>query len=184
MKLKQAITSALVITATAGFAIGQDAPKKKGPASPPAETSVEIAGKKISIKYSAPSMRGRQIFGPAGLVSKDPTYPVWRAGANSATALHTDADLMIGDLAVPRGDYTLFVATDASPWKLIVSKETGQWGLSYHADKDLGRVTMNVSKPPAPIETYKMTLVPTGGNKGKLTLEWENVVASVDFTVK
>jgi hypothetical protein len=109
---------------------------------------------------------------------------VWRAGANSATALHTDADLMIGDLAVPKGDYTLFVATDSNPWKLIVSKETGEWGLSYHADKDLGRVAMKVSKPPAPIETYKMTLASTGGNKGKLTLEWENVVASVDFTAK
>ncbi|HXK05579.1 MAG TPA: DUF2911 domain-containing protein [Verrucomicrobiae bacterium] len=175
MKLSRIITSALLIAATAGFLIGQ--------ASPPKETSVEIAGKKLSIKYSAPSMRGRQIFGPGGVVSKDPTYPVWRAGANSATAFHTDADLTIGNLTVPAGNYTLFVALE-NPWKLIINKETGQWGLSYHADKDLGRVPMNVSKPAAPIETYKMTLAPAGGNKGKLTLEWENVVASVDFTVK
>ena len=31
--------------------------------SPPAETSTTINGKKISIKYSAPSVRGRKIFG-------------------------------------------------------------------------------------------------------------------------
>jgi hypothetical protein len=29
-----------------------------------------------------------------------------------------------------------------------------------------------------------MTLASAGGNKGTLTLEWENVVAAVDFTAK
>src|SRR2546430_4172747 len=49
--------------------------------------SVSINGKQITIKYSAPSMRGRKIFG--GL---EPYGKVWRAGANSATSLHIDAD--------------------------------------------------------------------------------------------
>jgi DUF2911 family protein len=152
--------------------------------SPPAETSVKINGKTISIKYSAPSLRGRKAFGPDGIVSHDPTYPVWRAGANQATALHTDADLTIGNLTVPKGDYTLFVATDANPWQLIVSKNTGEWGLDYDKSKDLGRVPMKVTKPAAPVETYKMTLSSAGGNNGKLELAWENVDASVNFTVK
>ena len=51
-------------------------------ASPPAKASATIADKRITIKYGAPSIRGRQIFGEAGLLSKDWTYPVWRAGAN------------------------------------------------------------------------------------------------------
>ena len=85
---------------------------------------------------------------------------------------------------MPTGDYTLFVATDATPWRLIVNKQTGQWGLAYSKAQDLGRVPMTVSKPPALIEQYKMTLSSTGGNNGKLRLEWENVVASVNFTVK
>jgi len=37
-------------------------------------------------------------------------------------------------------------------------------------------VPMTMSKPPAPIETYKVTLSSAGGNKGKLQLEWENVI--------
>jgi hypothetical protein len=151
--------------------------------SPPATTEVTINGKKISIKYSAPSVRGRKIFGADGIISKDPNYPVWRAGANAATALHTDADLMIGSLHVPKGDYTLFVDTGANPWQLIVSKETGQWGLAYKKQNDLGRVPMKVSKPPALVETYKMTLSNAGGSNAKLELAWENVVASVDIMV-
>ena len=62
-------------------------------ASPPAKASATIAGKRITIKYGAPSIRGRQIFSEAGLLSKDWTYPVWCAGANAATTLITDADL-------------------------------------------------------------------------------------------
>src|SRR5580698_7562405 len=113
--------------------------------SPAAETSVTIAGKQIAIKYHAPQMHGRKIFG--GL---EPYGKVWRAGANDATALHTTADLQIGSLAVPKGDYTIFVWLDAKQWQLIINKQTGQWGVEYHQNQDLGRVPMDMSKPPAP----------------------------------
>jgi hypothetical protein len=146
---------------------------------PPAETSVIIAGKAIRIQYAAPSMRGRKIFG--GL---EPYGRVWRAGANDATALHTDANLDIGGLAVPKGDYTLFGYLDPNQWQLIVSKQTGEWGLDYNQSRDLGRVKMDMSKPPKPIETYKITLSSAGGNKGKLQLAWENAIAEVGITVK
>ncbi len=155
------------------------AQQKKAPASPPAETSVAIDGKTISVKYSAPSMKGRKIFG--GLV---PYGQVWRAGANSATALHTEADLMIGTLTVPAGDYTLYVWPAEKELTLIVNKQTGQWGTEYSEGRDLGRVKMTMSKAPAPVEVYKMTLSPTGGKKATLKLEWEETVASVPVTVK
>jgi hypothetical protein len=171
----RAIVSFLLLCA-AGTAFGQ--------ASPPSQTSVTIAGKQLSIKYSAPSMRGRKIFGPGGLISHDPTYPVWRAGANDATAFRTDANLDVNGLAVPKGDYTLWVLADSSQWKLILNKQTGQWGLEYHQNQDLGRVAMNMSKPAKPVETLKITLSASGGNQGKLEIAWENSIASVPLTVK
>jgi hypothetical protein len=147
--------------------------------SPPAETSVVIGGKKLVVKYSAPSMRKRKIFG-----SLEPFSHVWRAGANDATAFHTDANLDIKGVAVPKGDYTLFVYLDQTQWQLIVNKQIGQWGLEYHQNMDLARIKMDMSKPPSPIEKYRMTLSSTGGNQGKLELAWENSIASVPFTVK
>ncbi|HEY3743623.1 MAG TPA: DUF2911 domain-containing protein [Bryobacteraceae bacterium] len=154
-------------------------------ASPPETASATIAGKTISIKYSAPSVRGRTIFGDGGLVMKDPHAPVWRAGANAATALHTDGDLDIGGLSVPAGDYTLFVnVKDPNQWELIVSKQTGEWGLAYNAANDLGHTKMNMSKPPALVEVLKYTITPTSGKKGKIELAWENHLASVPVTVK
>jgi hypothetical protein len=155
------------------------------PQSPPTQAAVSIGGKTLAIKYSAPSVRGRKIFSPGGVISQDPTYPVWRAGANEATAFHTDADLDVNGLRVPKGNYTLWVLIkDPEAWELIINKQTGQWGLSYTAAQDLGRVKMTMSKPPGPIERMKYTLSDLGGNKGKLQLEWENHIASVPITVK
>lgn len=168
------------ILATAALTLAQPAKK---PSSPPAETSITVDGKMLTIKYSAPSLNGRQMFGEGGRISKDPNYPVWRAGANSATAFHTDAELDIRGLKVPPGDYTLYVLTVPDPWQLIISKQTGQWGLTYKPENDLGRVKMDVTKPPSPIETYKMTLSSVGGKSAKLQLEWENVIAAVPIKV-
>jgi hypothetical protein len=178
MTLNRALTTVLAIAATAGFALAQ------GPASPPMETSVLIAGKKVSIKYSAPSVRGRKIFGGSDALQPDNT--VWRAGANSATSLHTELDLKIGKLDVPAGDYTLYVYLDPKAWQLVISKQTGQWGInrdgstSLDESKVLGRVPMKMSKPEAPVEQYRMGLA-AGGDKATLTLEWENKKASVDL---
>ena len=176
--IKPILLCAAIATMTASLSFAQ-------PKSPPAETSVTIGGKTITIKYSAPSVRGRKIFGEGGQLSHDPHYPVWRAGANAATALHTDADLDINGLAVPAGDYTLFVnVADPDHWELIVSKDTKEWGLAYKPEKDLGKVKMDMSKPSALVEVYKMTLSSSEGQAGKLQLEWENHIASVPFKVK
>src|ERR1700683_5419104 len=174
--MKSFVLFAVSLASAAGLAYAQ---------SPSAQTSVALGGKKVSIQYSAPSVRHRKIFGPGGLLSQDPTYPAWRAGANSATAFHTDAALDIGGLQVPKGDYTIYVwVADPENWQLIVNKETGQWGLSYNAKLDLGRIKMTMSKPPATIETYKMTLSSAGPKAGKLELDWEKHIASVPITVK
>lgn len=153
--------------------------------SPPATTTGTINGKSIAVRYSAPSVRGRQIFGAGGLLSKDPTFPAWRAGANSATMFTTDADLMVGNLSVPKGTYTLYAwVQNPDAWDLIINKQTGQWGLMYDAKQDLGRVKMTMSKPPALVETLKYSIVDKGKGTGELRLEWERRVATVPITVK
>jgi hypothetical protein len=153
--------------------------------SPAAEATASIGGKSISIRYSAPSVRGRQIFGDGGLLSKDPTYPAWRGGANAATTLRTDGEITIGNLTVPKGTYTLYVwIKDPQAWDLIVNKQTGQWGLSYDGAQDLGRVKMTMAKPASPVETLKYTLTDKGAGQGELRLEWENHIATVPIGVR
>lgn len=152
----------------------------------PAETTrATLAGQTIEVHYSAPSVRGRQIFGAGGLLSKDPTYPIWRAGANAATTLRTTGDIDLGGLAVPAGTYTLYVSVaDADAWELIVSKQTGQWGRSYDPRHDLGRVRMIMSMSHSPVETLKYLVVDRSGGKGELRLEWERYVARIALATR
>jgi hypothetical protein len=148
-------------------------------ASPGAKASATIAGKRITIKYGAPSVRGREIFGDEGLLSRDWTYPVWRAGANAATTLITGADLDISGVYVPAGTYSLYVLLkDPNNWKLIVNRQTGQGGHIYNAHMDLGQVDMMMDRPKATVEKLRYTITTTGCT-GTIQLEWENHFASV-----
>ena len=163
-------------------------PAQQGPPKSPAATaSATIGGKAVTISYNSPRVNAGagHIFTKDGLIGHDPTYPVWRAGANPATKFHTDADLTIGDLAVPQGDYTLYVdISDADNWVLVINKQTGQWGTNYDKAQDLGRVKMTMSKPASTVENLKYTFKAAGANKAKLTLEWENHAGSVEIAAK
>jgi hypothetical protein len=176
--MKSLLTCAGALLATAGFMFAQ---------SPDATETKVIAGSTMTIKYASPPVGDRlgKIFTKDGAISKDSSYPIWRAGDGPATILHTDADLDVAGLAVPKGDYTLYVElSDPDNWQLIINKELHQWGLTYNQPEDLGRVKMAMGKPPAVVANLKYTLTDLGGNKGRLELSWENRTASVDFTVK
>ncbi|MFN0111909.1 MAG: DUF2911 domain-containing protein [Blastocatellia bacterium] len=144
--------------------------------SPHETIEATIGGKKVTITYGRPSLKGRKAVGDA-LV---PYGKVWRTGADEATILTTEADLMIGSLAVPKGSYSLFTLPTETGWKLIVNKTDKQWGaFSYKEADDLGRTDMKVGKTAAAVEQFTISL--TGG---VLKLEWENTSASVDVKAK
>jgi hypothetical protein len=173
MRKTAALAFSLLFASTIAFA--QHEAKK--PLSPAAKASAAIGGKEVTIDYSAPSKRGRAIMG--GLV---PYGQVWRTGANAATTLTTAADLMIGNLHVPAGKYTLYTIPGEKEWTLIVNKQTGQWGSNYDQAQDLGRVKMAVQPTKSPVETFTIGVVPAGAKGGTLSLTWENTEASVALT--
>jgi Protein of unknown function (DUF2911) len=157
-------------------AFAQAAPKF---VSPPAKAEVALPAAKISVDYCAPSIHGRTIFG--GLV---PYGEVWRTGANAATTLKTSGDLQIGDLKVPAGTYTLYSLPSQDGWKLVVNKQTGQWGTVYDKTKDLGRVTMETGSTASPLETMVIDFEKTMGNATELHVKWAGVDASVAITAQ
>lgn len=147
------------------------------PASPRDTTRATVAGANVYIDYGRPSKRGREIFG--GLV---PWGQVWRTGANQATHLVTDKSLMFGSLMVPAGTYTIYTVPAQDGWKLIINKQTGQWGTSYDQKQDLGRVDMKVSTLPSPVEQFTIRIEARGAN-GVLRMEWDRTAAEIPFMV-
>lgn len=136
----------------------------------PAETAtVSLGGHDVTINYSAPSMRGRKIVGE--LVPYD---KVWRTGANEATSLKTDVALKVGGTAVPAGSYTLYSVPSSSGWKLIINKQTGQFGTEYHQEQDLARIPMQSKKLASPQEKMSISFENTHGSSTELHIKWEN----------
>jgi hypothetical protein len=142
---------------------------------------------RIAITYGQPHARGRKIEG--GLVPLD---TVWRFGANAATALHTDVPLMLGSLAVPRGDYSLYLLYSRTGWQLIVNRATGVWGTEYDASKDLGRVSLSATQRSQPEESLTVYLIPEAGRpssgyadlRGQLRIVWGTADLSTTWSVQ
>jgi hypothetical protein len=164
-------TVSIVAILLTTVAAQQDKSKR---ASPPGTAEVTLNGKKVTIDYSRPSMKGRKIMGE--LV---PYGQVWRTGANEATTLTTDTDLNIGGTHVPAGKYTLYTLPSENTWKLIINKQTGQWGTEYHPEQDLARVDMQKSQTQQPVEQFTISFDKKSENSADLVMEWENTRLTV-----
>ena len=164
----------LVALTTLSWAQQTPAQNKSQRPSPPGTADCTINGKKVTISYSRPSMKGRKIMGE--LV---PYGKVWRTGANEATTLTTAADLDIGGAKVPAGTYTLYTLPTEGTWKLIINKQTGQWGTEYDQGQDLARVDMTKTAIAVPVEQFTISLDQSGNNSADLVVEWEKTRVSV-----
>src|SRR5882672_10319329 len=147
--------------------------KSKRP-SPPGTAEVTLKGKKISIDYSRPSLKGRKVGQELAPFGK-----VWRTGADEATALNTEIDLNIGGLKVPAGKYTLYTLPTEGTWKLIINKQTGQWGTKYDESQDLGRVDMKKVVLPQSVEQFTISFDKKSEITADLMLDWEDTRVSV-----
>ncbi len=166
MKARTVAVLGSVALLAAGFALAQGRGKAEA----------TVAGKKVSIDYGQPTLRGRDMLGQArpGMV--------WRFGKDAATMLTSEADLQFGDVKVPKGSYSLFAKKiDDNTWHLVVNKQTGQWGTNHDATQDLFEIPLKKSSGGDSVEAFTIEL--TGkGNDGTLSASWGTVVLSANFT--
>jgi hypothetical protein len=155
--------------------------------SPHETISAVVDGNRVTIVYGRPyskSPKGPEIRKIWGTLI--PYGKVWRTGSDEATLLITQKPIMLGDLAVPAGAYTLFtLPTEDGKAKLIVSKQLGQWGLQYDEKQDFGRVELTKEAVDKTVDEFTMSVganKPAGG--GIIKMVWENTQFSVPFTVQ
>ena len=167
---EKVVASWAAADAAKGGAIGQ--------MSPPDTVKATVAGANIQVAYSRPLKRGRVIFG-----NVVPWNQVWRTGANAATQLSTDKDLVLGGTNLPAGKYTLWTLPTPNGAKLIINSETGQWGTDYHSDKDFTRVDLTSNKLSTPVDQFVIGITPQGSG-GVLRLAWDDREFLIPFAVK
>src|SRR5450432_4129420 len=181
------IKSILIVTAIILGTLPLMAQQKR--VSPHETISSVIDGNRVTITYGRPYTKDPKTGEPRKIWGALVPYgKVWRTGADEATLLITQKSIMIGEIPIPAGAYTLFTlpAEDGSA-KLIINKQVGQWGVgpgSYDEKQDLARVdlTKDVLDKSADQFTINLEKNPSGG--GVIKMMWENTAFSAPFTVK
>ncbi len=155
----------------------------------PVDSAARASAKPSAIKvdYGQPHLRGRRIHTDS-LVPYDTP---WRTGANAATTISTDLDIVLGGVPIPKGKYVLETLPSRSGWKLLVKKEVivpeGTPAPAPTPATEVARIDMRQSALAAPMESLTMWLIPArgpGNARGQLIIAWDTVSLTADWAVK
>lgn len=148
-----------------------------------------IAGKKVSIDYGQPALKGRKF---AELMKQLPGDRMWRAGSGAVTILSTDGDLLVGGKKVAAGKYSVYIhCPESGDYSLVLNSDLGQplgkiWAEAPAAQakepyphfeyakeiagKEVVRVPLKkTTAPPTDVLTYSFT---PGAKGATLSIAW------------
>ncbi|MBA3833246.1 MAG: DUF2911 domain-containing protein [Chthoniobacterales bacterium] len=132
----------------------------------------------VSIDYSRPNKRDREIFG--GLI---PYGQVWRTGANSPTTIKFSDAVKIGGQDLPAGEYAFYTIPNQNEWTIVLSKNTKLWGAyGYKPDADALRVTVKPTALANPVETFTIGFDDLKDDSATISLEWDKTRVPVELT--
>lgn len=160
----------LLFTSIAFVGFSQD---KSTRPSPPAQATATVGETTITIDYSQPGVKEREIFG--ALV---PYGKVWRAGANETTTMEFSKDVKVNEMDVAAGKYGFYVIPGETTWTLILNTRIGWGSNGYKAADDVLRFDARVVKSDKLTEKLTYTL----NDKGEASISWE--YSTVNFTIK
>ena len=147
--------------------------------SPPDSSVVRLGEGAVKVCYSAPSARGRQVFG--GLV---PYGRPWRLGANEATTIHVTVPAEIGTVRVEPGTYSLYAIPGESEWTIVVNRAADRWGIPIDEGvraQDVGSFTV-APETTDHVERFSIDLEPAEDGAAQMVIAWETT--RVTFPVR
>jgi len=163
-----------------------------------------LNGKKVTIDYGRPALKGRALGDLIKQLSED---RVWRSGDDQVTTLTTETDLDVGGKAVKAGKYSVYVHLPADGSRnLILNTDLGQplgtifaqapdnlknapWPYigNYQAkigNKEVLRAGMKKESAAAPLDMFTIDLTPAASGTAKLKLAWGDESWSIDMKAK
>jgi hypothetical protein len=121
----------------------------------------------ITIDYSRPLARGRELLG-----SVIPYDRVWRTGANAATQFTTSAPLRLAGIQLAAGTYTLWTVPHQNGVDLIINAQSGQWGTQYNRARDVAKAPMQSTARVTPVDQFTISVTAKDVGRGTLNMEW------------
>jgi hypothetical protein len=143
-----------------------------------AAVSQRIATTEITVTYSRPVARGRELFGK--LVPFD---QVWNPGADQATAIASSGDVHVNDQPLRRGKYSLWAIPRAGAWTIIFSTAADVYHTPYPGEtQDALRLEVEPERGPH-VETLMFYFPTVEGKDALLRLHWGEVMVPLSIRV-
>lgn len=148
-----------------GSETGEDAPL-----SPDRTAMADVGETHVHMKYSAPSVRDREIWGD--LVAYD---EIWVTGAHMATSVEFANDMIVAGETVPAGEYAFFTIPGRESWTVILNENWDQH-LADDYDPELDVLRFEVT-PEEHEFTEQLTFEVFGSPEGDGIIEfaWEEL---------
>lgn len=132
----------------------------------------------LTLEYSRPSVKGREVFGD--LV---PFNKVWRLGANAPTMLTSDKDLTIDGQTLKAGKYAVFAIPTEKEWTVVFNTDTEQWGAGNYDEKKNVVTTKVATQKNDATESLSITFQELTTASGHLVIEWSNTRVAIPFSM-
>lgn len=152
--------------------------------SPKDEETLTSGGITVTVEYSRPSVRGRLIFGPEEQKALQPFGKYWRLGANEATQISFNRDILFNDSPVKAGTYRMYAIPGADTFEIVLNTEVGRSGANPpDGANDVLHTKVPTQKTSAPVEQFTISLAPE--DQGiTMVFEWSDLRFVVLLAVK
>lgn len=150
--------------------------------SPITKITQEVGLTEITLEYSRPSAKGREVMG--GLV---PYGEVWRTGANASTKITLNESAHIGGNPIDAGTYALYTIPREKFWTIIIHGNTKMRSLAgdvYKQADDIFRFDVPAQQSADYVETFTLQFADLQTDSVNLELRWANTVVSIPFSVE
>ncbi|MEN2284123.1 DUF2911 domain-containing protein [Algoriphagus sp. SE2] len=155
------------------------------PVSPPTSTSFSNGGLDITVEYSQPSKKGRLIFGPESEGALQPYGKYWRLGANAATEIMFNQDVLFAGKSVPAGTYRMYAVPGADTFEISLNSEIDVYfGVTEpNYELDVAKVDIPVAKPDSEVEQFTISFEADGANI-LMNMAWDMTLIQVPISAK
>ena len=153
----------------------------KTPQPSPASKLEQVVGlTDVTIEYSRPAMRGREIFGD--LV---PYGKMWRTGANANSKITFSDNVTIDGQELKKGTYALFTIPNEKTWEVIFYSDSNNWGTpqTWDESKVAAKTTVEAYVIEAKIESFTIEIDDIKSGEATIGLLWDNIFVGVKFEV-
>jgi tetratricopeptide (TPR) repeat protein len=148
----------------------------KTPAASPSATLKQTIGfTDVTIEYSRPRLRERDMFTDLTRIGE-----VWRTGANMSTKITFSTDIALEGNQIPAGEYSIYSIPGKNDWTIIINKKIS-WGTDYDEKEDFLRFSVKTQQSPVKAESLTFYFANVTENSGTLGFTWENTKVEMNL---